>query len=156
MLIVGRNWTRVSITGSSLSPTKPTRHWALLAIGDVLGALLSLHSRCRTVKFRASKVEIIHRTAPTPGAFTDLGFDPQLSQTAAHCFISLSYLPIPLTELQKPYFDCWSLSLKEMMIRFLKEWRPTDHLRELNPWSVQPQSASHHPELLFQSNFVEL
>ena len=99
----------------------PSRHRALLAFGDVLGALLSLHSRCRTVKFRASKVKIIHLTAPTPGAFAALGFDPQLSQTAAHCFISLSYLPIPTITLQKPYFDCLSLSLKEMTIRFLKE-----------------------------------
>ena len=98
-----------------------SRHRALLVFGDVLGALLSLHSMCRIVKFRASKVEIIHLTAPTPGAFAALGFDPQLSQTAAHCFISLSYLPIPSTVLHKPYFDCWSLSLKEIMIRFLKE-----------------------------------
>ena len=75
----------------------PSQHRALLAFGDVLGALFSLHSRCRTVKFRASKVEIIHLTEPTPGAFAALGFDPQLSQTAAHCFISLSYLPIPST-----------------------------------------------------------
>ena len=66
-----------------------------------------------------SKVKIIHLTASTPGAFEALGFDPQLSQTAAHCFISLSYLPIPSTVLQKPYSDCWSLSLKEMTIRFL-------------------------------------
>ena len=51
----------------------PSRHRALLAFGDVLGALLSLHSRCRTVKFRASKVEIIHLTEPTPGAFAALG-----------------------------------------------------------------------------------
>ena len=93
----------------------PSRHRALLAIGDVLGALLRLHSRCRTVKFRDSKVEIIHLTAPTPGAFAALGFDPQLSQTATHCFFSLSYLPIPSSVLQKPYMDCWSLSLKEMM-----------------------------------------
>jgi len=121
VLTVGRNWTRVSITGSSLSSTMPSHHRALLAFGDVLGALLSLHSRCRTVKFSASKVEIIHLTAPTPGAFAALGFDPQLSQTAAQCFISLSYLPIPSTVLQKPYSDCWSLSLKEMTIRFLKE-----------------------------------
>ena len=98
----------------------PSRHRALLATGDVLGALLILHSRCRTVKFRASKVEIIHLTEPTPGVFAALGFNLQLSQTAAHCFISLSYLPIPSTELQKLYVDCWSLSLKEMMIRFLK------------------------------------
>ena len=99
----------------------PSRHRALLAFGDVLGALLGLHSRCWTVKFRASKVEIINLTASTPGAFAALGFDPQLSQRAAHCFISLSYLPIPTTTLQKPYFDCLSLSLKEMTIRFLKE-----------------------------------
>ena len=156
VLIVGRNWTRVSITGSALSPTMPSRHRALLAIGDVLGALLSLHSRCRTVNFRASKVEIIHLTAHTPGAFAALGFDPQLSHTPAHCFISLSYLPIPSTVLQKPYFDCWSLSLKEMTVRFLKEWKSTDHLRELIPWSVQPQPASHHPELLFLRNFADL
>jgi len=63
----------------------------------VLGALLSLHSGCRTVKFRASKVEIIHVTAPTPGAVAARGFDPQLSQTVAHCFSSVSYLPIPST-----------------------------------------------------------
>ena len=94
--------------GSSLSPTMPSRHRALLAFSDVLGALLSLYSRCWAVK--TSKAEIIHLTAPTPGAFAALGFDPQLSQTAAHCFISLSYLPMPST-VQKPYFDCWSLSL---------------------------------------------
>jgi len=104
-----------------------------LAFGDVLGALLSLHSRCRTVKFRASKVELIHLTAQTTGEFAALGFDPQLSQTVAPCFISLSYLPIPSTALQKPYFDGLSLSLKEMTIRFHTELKPTEHLRELNP-----------------------
>ena len=73
----------------------PSRHRALLAFVDVLGALLSLHSRCRPVKLRASKVEIIHLTEPTPGAFAAVVFDPQLSQTVAHCFISLSSLSIP-------------------------------------------------------------
>ena len=64
----------------------PSRHRALLAFGDVLGALLSLHSRYRNVKFRASKVEIIHLTAPTPGAFAALDFDPQLSPNSSSLF----------------------------------------------------------------------
>ena len=72
VLTLGRNWTRVSIPGSSLSPTMPSHHRALWAFGDVLGALLSLHSRLRTVKSRTSKVEIIHLKAPTPGAFAAL------------------------------------------------------------------------------------
>jgi len=113
--------------GSSRSQTTPSRHRALLAFGDVLGALLSLHSMCRTVKFKASRAVIVHLTAPITGAFAALGFDPKLPQTAAHCFIRRRYLPSPSTVLHKPYFDCWSLSLKDKMVRFLKEQKLEVH-----------------------------
>ena len=148
VLTLGRNWTRVSITGNSLSPTMPSRHRALLAFGDVLGALLSLHSRCRTIKSRASKVEIFHLTAPTTGAFAALGFDPQLSQTAAHCFISLSYLP----SLQQYYRN---LTLIVCLYPW-KKWR-LDSLKNKSPqtiwgnWTHDQSNPSHRPIILSYS-----
>jgi len=59
---------------------------------------------------------MIHLTAHTPGAYAAAGFDPQLSQTPPHCFISLSYLPSAST-----LYTNLTLSLKETMIKFLKE-----------------------------------